>query len=73
MLIPGDDPRVTAATAAIQTGDVTTLTRLLSEHPELAAATLASPDPDCQDTRTMLHVATDWAGSLRPPGQRSTM
>ncbi len=62
MLIPGDDPRVTAATAAIQTGDVTTLTRLLSEHPELAAATLASPDPDCQDTRTLLHVATDWPG-----------
>jgi hypothetical protein len=62
MLIPGDDPRVTAATAAIQAGDVATLTRLLSEHPELATARVGAADPDCQETRTLLHVATDWPG-----------
>jgi len=62
MLIPGDDPRVTAAKAAIQAGDVTALTRLLGEHPELAAARLGANDPDCQDTRTLLHIATDWPG-----------
>jgi uncharacterized protein len=62
MLIPGDDPRVTAATAAIQSGDVAGLTRLLREHPELATARVGAADPDCQDTRTLLHVATDWPG-----------
>jgi len=62
MLIPGDDPRVTAATAAIQAGDVASLTRLLSEHPELGTARVAATDPDCRDTRTLLHVATDWPG-----------
>jgi uncharacterized protein len=62
MLIPGDDPLVTAAKAAIQAGDVATLTRLLSEHPALAMARVGATEPDCQDTRTLLHIATDWPG-----------
>ena len=62
MLIPADDPRATAAKAAIEGGDVAALTALLGRHPELATARVAHADPKCGDTRTLLHVATDWPG-----------
>jgi hypothetical protein len=62
MLIPADDPRATAAKAAIEGGDLAALTALLGEHPELATARVAHADPKCGDTRTLLHVATDWPG-----------
>jgi hypothetical protein len=54
-----DDPLAIAAVEAIRTGDVDALRRLLQAHPDLATARLASGG-DCQDTRTLLHVVTDW-------------
>src|ERR1700681_593239 len=53
-----DDPLARSLTAAIRTGDLTALERLISEHPDLAAARI---DKDGK-ARTPLHVATDWPG-----------
>jgi uncharacterized protein len=55
-----EDPLAVAAIAAIHTGDVKSLVRLLTEHPGLARVRLGS---DCDSmARTLLHVATDWPG-----------
>jgi uncharacterized protein len=55
---------VAPAIAAIRTGDVETLARLLRVTPELAHASIARPA--CGDravhTFPLLHVATDWPG-----------
>jgi ankyrin repeat protein len=46
---------------AIRTGDLATLRRLLAANPGLATARLA--DDSCPgESRTLLHVATDWPG-----------
>ncbi len=58
-----DDP-LAAAVAAIHSGDVESLERLLSEKPDLAKAR-----PDGQ--RTLLHIATDWPGHF--PNNRATV
>jgi ankyrin repeat protein len=57
-LIPADDPLALEATAAVQTGDLDALERLLATHPELATAQIG--DDGC--SRTLLHAATDWPG-----------
>src|SRR5438093_10471030 len=49
-----DDPLAIDVVKAIQTGDLTTLKRLLTEHQGLASARIG--------TRTLLHIATDWPG-----------
>ncbi len=48
-------PEADAAVAAIHDGDVSTLERLLREHPDLVTARI-------DGARTLLHVATDWPG-----------
>jgi uncharacterized protein len=54
------DPLATAVVSAIQNGDVTTLKQLLAERRDLAAAQV---DHDrCPQSRSLLHVATDWPG-----------
>jgi uncharacterized protein len=53
------DPLAIATVKAIQTGDVTTLERLLAEHPELATARLGDA---CGMSRSLLHVVTDGPG-----------
>jgi len=55
VLIPADDPRATAAKAAIEGGDVAALTALLGEHPA---------------QRNGFDEVAAWAGSLggRPGG-----
>lgn len=58
-----DDP-LAAAVAAIHSGDVASLERLLSEKPDLAKGR-----PDGQ--RTLLHIATDWPGHF--PNNRATV
>ena len=58
VLIAADDPIATAATAAVKSGDLDALDRLLDAHPELASARIG--DNDC--SRTLLHAATDWPG-----------
>jgi hypothetical protein len=55
------DPLAAAVVTSIQTGDVPTLKRLLAEHPDLATARIDSHDR-CAQSRTLLHVATDWPG-----------
>jgi uncharacterized protein len=57
-VIPADDPRALAATAALQAGDVPELERLLAADPWLARVRIG--DEDCY--RTLLHAATDWPG-----------
>jgi ankyrin repeat protein len=54
-----EDPVALAAVAAIHTGDVAVLRRLLAEHPDLATIRLGDPDGM---SRTLLHVVTDWPG-----------
>jgi hypothetical protein len=56
-----EDPVAVAAIAAIQGGDLPSLNRLLREHPGLAAARLGTDGPGAK-SRSLLHVATDWAG-----------
>jgi len=56
-----EDPVAVAVVAAIQSGEVAQLRRLLAEHPDLATARLGDDDPDGM-SRTLLHVATDWPG-----------
>jgi hypothetical protein len=58
LVLPSDDPRAVAATAAVQAGDLTELERLLAAHPWLAKARIGTED--CY--RTLLHAATDWPG-----------
>jgi uncharacterized protein len=60
-----DDPLALAVVAAIQTGDVETLKRLLDENPGLATARIVRPASgggSATTSRTLLHVATDWPG-----------
>jgi len=50
-----------AAVAAIHTGDLAALRRLLVENPWLATARLGDDGPEGM-SRTLLHVVTDWPG-----------
>ena len=64
------DPLAVAVVAAIHSGDVDALRRLLAEHPGLASARLGDDEADGM-SRTLLHVATDWPG--RFPRVASTL
>jgi hypothetical protein len=66
-LVAADDPVATAATTAIQSGDLDTLRQVLDDHPELATARIGTAD----QARTLLHVATDWPGHF--PDVRPTI
>lgn len=71
MIIGTDAPLAAAAIKALHEGDVSALKRLLSEHPELAAAGLGSANDREQGiSRTLLHVVTDWPGNF-PNGAES--
>ncbi len=56
--IPDDSRIAVAAKSAVHLGDIATLETLLVEHPELATSRIGSSG----ESRTMLHVATDWPG-----------
>lgn len=58
MRLESSDPLARALTAAIQTGDLDALRRLLDANPGLASARIV----DRKGSRTPLHVATDWPG-----------
>lgn len=60
VLLDADDPLAVEATAAVQSGDLDVLDRLLAAHPELARARIGDPDR----SRTLLHAATDWPGHV---------
>jgi uncharacterized protein len=57
-VVPADDPRAVAATAAVQAGDLTELDRVLAADPWLTKARIGTED----GYRTLLHAATDWPG-----------
>jgi hypothetical protein len=61
MILGTDEPNVVAAVAAIHSGDVAALQRLLVEHPELATAAIGSGGESGM-SRTLLHVVADWPG-----------
>jgi hypothetical protein len=46
MTIDSEDPLAVAVVAAIHTGDLQTLRRLLDENPALATARLGDDDPE---------------------------
>lgn len=56
-----EDPVAVAVVGAVHAGRLTTLERLLGEHPGLATVRLGDDDPVGM-SRTLLHVATDWPG-----------
>jgi uncharacterized protein len=67
--LTGDPPRLTPdsplarrVTEVIRSGDAAALERLLREHPALATARLG--DPERGQSRTLLHVVTDWPGHV---------
>lgn len=60
LTVRADDALAQQLVQAIRTGDLVTLGRMLSEDPRLAVAQIA--EPGCGDTRSLLHIATDWPG-----------
>jgi uncharacterized protein len=59
--ISTQDPVAVAAVAAIHSGDLAAVRRLLADHPWLPAARLGDEGPDGM-SRALLHVVTDWPG-----------
>jgi hypothetical protein len=57
-----EDPTARAVVTAIQTGDVPTLKRLLAQHRNLATARVDCRDGCDAQSRSLLHIATDWPG-----------
>ncbi|GAA1382310.1 ankyrin repeat domain-containing protein [Catellatospora chokoriensis] len=60
-VIDTGDPLAAAAVQAVHEGEVDRLRRLLAEHLHLATVRLGGDRPH-GNTRTLLHVATDWPG-----------
>jgi hypothetical protein len=61
--IDASEPLALSVVQAIHTGDAKSLKRLLAENPGLATARIRQPcDRDPADSRTLLHIATDWPG-----------
>lgn len=60
-----DNPLVVSVVKAIRTGDVPSLRRLLAENSGLVTSRIAGINDECSskgESRTLLHVATDWPG-----------
>ena len=57
-----DSPLARRVTDAIRSGDAAALQQLLDEHPGLAHARV--DDARCRQSRTLLHVVTDWPGNV---------
>jgi uncharacterized protein len=60
--LPADAPLARRVTEVIRCGDAAELQQLLHEHPTLAHVRIAAPE--CREARTLLHVVTDWPGSV---------
>ena len=63
-----DAPLARKVTELIQSGDAAALEQLLREHPSLATARLG--DPEHGQSRTLLHVVTDWPGHVPQAGAK---
>ena len=60
MTLPAVDALAVEVVEAIRGGQVGRLRALLDANPKLAGAQIA--DVGCDDTRSLLHIATDWPG-----------
>lgn len=62
---PADDPLIESLTQLIQRGDVDGLAALLAANPSLTRDRIG----DAAESRTVLHLATDWPGHLPRVGE----
>jgi ankyrin repeat protein len=60
--LTADAPLARKVIEVIRSGAAAELQQLLQEQPTLAHVRIA--DPDCTEARTLLHVVTDWPGSV---------
>lgn len=67
-MLPTDDPTAESLTRLVRLGDVDGLAALLSAHPALAGERFG----DDVESRTVLHLATDWPGHLPRVGETIT-
>src|SRR3954451_10645502 len=63
-----DSPLARQVSDVIRSGDAAALQRLLDEHPGLAHTRI--DDPLCRQSRTLLHVLTDWPGHVPDAGAK---
>jgi ankyrin repeat protein len=70
LTIHSDEPVAVGVAQAIQSGNLEALRRLLSTNPGLATARIVGPGT-CEESRTLLHLATDWPGHF--PNGRSVV
>ena len=61
-LLRPDSPLARRVTGVIRSGDAAALQQLIDEHPELAHTRI--DDPRCRQSRTLLHLVTDWPGNV---------
>jgi ankyrin repeat protein len=73
--LAGDPPRLRpeaplarTVTEVIRSGDAASLEQLLRDHPALPTARLG--DPEHGQSRTLLHVVTDWPGHVPEAGAK---
>lgn len=62
--LPADDPLAVAVKAAITQGHLSSLHHILSLHPHLPTIRIISQTPAGVESRTLLHIATDWPGNF---------
>jgi uncharacterized protein len=62
LTLHADEPLAIATTGAIQSGNLDELEQLLTEHPELANSRITRRDACGEQSRSLLHIATDWPG-----------
>ena len=63
-----DDPLAREVTEVIRSGDAAELRQLLVEHPVIARVRIG--DPERGQSRTLLHVVTDWPGHVPEAGAK---
>jgi hypothetical protein len=66
--LDSEAPLARYVTEVIRSGDAAALQQLLHEHPELATVCLG--DPEHGQSRTLLHVVTDWPGHVPEAGRK---
>jgi uncharacterized protein len=62
LTLDAGEPIARTLTDAIQTGNVVELKKLLAGSPELARATIVRRDGCGEQSRSLLHIATDYPG-----------
>jgi ketosteroid isomerase-like protein len=67
-LLPPEAPLARRTTETIRTGDAAALEQLLREHPTLAGARIG--DARGGQSRTLLHLVTDWPGRVPDAGAK---